>query len=86
VVDSPVGPHMERTANSYFNLNFDGAAGLEALSTAATSSLPYIRPLPVPEQPSPHSLNNINFILNPTGPDSSISEFQIWKHLPHTHR
>ena len=62
----------ERPVNNYFQANFEGAAGLEALSAAATNSLPYMRPLQAPDQPSPHSSNNLNFILNPTAPDGSV--------------
>jgi hypothetical protein len=64
----------ERPTNNYFQVSFEGAAGLEALSTAATNSLPYIRPLLGPEQPSSQSSNNLNFILNPEGPSGSIGE------------
>lgn len=72
---------QERPQNSYFPATFEGAPGLEALSVAATSNLQYLRPLPPPpeQQPSPHASNNLNFILNPTGPDrsSSVSSSQI---------
>ncbi|KAG9239310.1 hypothetical protein BJ875DRAFT_221903 [Amylocarpus encephaloides] len=65
-----VVPRMsERPANPYYNVNFDEAPGLEALSAAATGSLQYLRPLPVAEQPPAHSSNNLNFILNPAGPE-----------------
>lgn len=66
----------ERPHESYFNMPFDQASGLEALSTAATSNFQYIRPLSVPvpspvdAHASPHSSNNLNFILNPTRPET----------------
>jgi hypothetical protein len=65
----------ERSADIYYGMSFDQAPGLEALSTAATSGFQYIRPLSVSAQShgdaqaSPHSSNNLNFILNPAGPD-----------------
>lgn len=68
----------ERSAESYFNMPFDQAPGLEALSAAATSTFQYIRPLSVPMHSpgdinsSPHSSNNLNFILNPTDAEGSI--------------
>ncbi|TVY65642.1 Transcriptional regulatory protein moc3 [Lachnellula suecica] len=64
--------------NSYYNMQFDQASGLEALSAAATSNMQYARPFsaaaqsPLDAITSPHSSNNLNFILNPTGPDGSI--------------
>jgi hypothetical protein len=70
---SPVVLQTVTTENGYAHADYNGAAGLEALSAAATSSLPYIRPIPVPEHPSSHSSNNINFILNPTSSDSAMS-------------
>lgn len=52
------------------------APGLEALSTAATSNMQYIRQVSVPES-SPrgintpqHFTNNIDFILNPVGTEN----------------
>lgn len=66
----------ERPSETYFNMPFDQAPGLEALSTAATSNFHYIRPLSVPvpspsdTHASPHSSNNLNFILNPTRPET----------------
>lgn len=66
----------ERSAESYFHMPFDQAPGLEALSTAATTNFHYIRPLSVPvpspgdTHASPHSSNNLNFILNPTRPET----------------
>jgi hypothetical protein len=68
----------ERSAENYFNMSFDQAPGLEALSAAATSNFQYARPLSVPVHSpgdinaSPHSSNNLNFILNPTDTDGSI--------------
>ncbi|KAE9379587.1 hypothetical protein N431DRAFT_159847 [Stipitochalara longipes BDJ] len=68
----------ERSAEGYFGVPFDQASGLEALSEAATSNLQYIRPVSVPVHTpgdlnaSPHSSNNINFLLNPTEAEGSI--------------
>lgn len=60
--------------------SFEEAPGLEALSTAATTNMEYMRQLSVPLQ-SPrgintpqHSVNNIDFILNPTGPEGRLSK------------
>jgi hypothetical protein len=69
----------ERPAESVFNIPCDEAPGLEALSTPATRNFEYIQPLAV-ESPgdaivSQHSSNNLNFILNPTGPEGGISMF-----------
>jgi hypothetical protein len=69
----------ERSAENYFSMPFDQAPGLEALSAAATSNFQYIRPLSVAVHSpgdintSPHSSNNLNFILNPTDVEGSIS-------------
>lgn len=69
----------ERLAENYFHVPFDQAPGLEALSTAATGNFHYIRPLSASAQSpgdanvSPHSSNNLNFILNPAGPDGALS-------------
>ncbi len=76
-------PHIEgdRSVDGYFNGSFDQASGLEALSEAATSNLQYIRPVSVPVHTpgdlnaSQHLSNNINFLLNPTDPESSIGRF-----------
>jgi hypothetical protein len=68
----------ERSVESYFGVPFDQASGLEALSEAATSNFQYIRPVSVPMHSpgdinaSPHSSNNLNFILNPTEAEASI--------------
>jgi hypothetical protein len=68
----------ERSAENYFNMPFDQASGLEALSEAATSNFQYIRLVSVPghspgdTNASPHSSNNLNFILNPTEADGSV--------------
>lgn len=68
----------ERPGESYFSVPFDQASGLEALSEAATSNLQYIRPVSIPVHSpgdinaSPHSSNNLNFILNPTEADGLI--------------
>lgn len=67
----------EHPENPYFHMQYDQAPGLEALSAAATSNMQYIRPFSAPTHSpleataSPHSSNNLNFILNPTGPDRS---------------
>jgi hypothetical protein len=69
---------------SYFHLPYDDAPGLEALSAAATSNLDYIRPLSIPAHSprdaivSPPSSNNLNFILNPTGPDGPSACDTTW--------
>ena len=63
----------ERPADSYFNMSFDQPSGLEALSTAATTGFQYIRPRSVGA--SPPSSNNLNFILNPAGPDRSVGMY-----------
>jgi hypothetical protein len=68
----------ERSAENYFSVPFDQASGLEALSEAATSNFQYIRPVSAPMHSpgdinaSPHSSNNLNFILNPTEAEVSI--------------
>jgi hypothetical protein len=73
-----LAPQVEERSDNYYNMSFDQAPGLEALSTAATSGFHYIRPLSVSAQShgdaqaSPHSSNNLNFILNPAGPDGSV--------------
>lgn len=69
----------ERSADNFFNMPFDDAPGLEALSAAATSNYEYIRPVSsVVQSPgegnvSQQSSNNLNFILNPAGPEGSMS-------------
>ncbi len=70
---SAISPQVDaRQPENYFALPFDQAPGLEALSTAATSNFQYIRPSPVDAQASPHQTNNLNFILNPARPESSL--------------
>jgi hypothetical protein len=70
----------ERPADNYFPMQYDQTSGLEALSTAATGNYQYMRTLSVPGQsppdanPSPHS-NNLNFILNPAGPERSVGMY-----------
>lgn len=70
----------ERVAETYFT--YDGAPGLEALSTAATSNYDWKRPLSLPA-PSPNThvspSNTLNFILNPAGPDAS--EYVHFQHV-----
>jgi hypothetical protein len=61
----------ERPAGSPFNI------GLEALAEASTFQ--YTRPapgiLPADAHASPHASNNLNFILNPAGPEVSMGTF-----------
>lgn len=69
----------ERPAESLFHIPYDDAPGLEALSAAATSNFEYIRPISAAVQSpgeasvSQHSSNNLNFILNPAGPEGGMS-------------
>jgi hypothetical protein len=69
----------ERPAESLFHIPYDDAPGLEALSAAATSNFEYIRPLssavqsPEEGPVSQHSSNNLQFILNPAGPEGAMS-------------
>jgi hypothetical protein len=73
----------ERQHESFFNMPFDQTSGLEALSTAATTNFQYIRPLSVPvpspgeAHASPHSSNNLNFILNPTRPETPRGRLSV---------
>ncbi|KAK6585410.1 hypothetical protein PZA11_002137 [Diplocarpon coronariae] len=70
---STVSPQVEdRQQEAYFNVCSDQAPGLEALSTAAASGFQYIRPLRVDAQAPHHQSNNLNFILNPARPESSL--------------
>jgi hypothetical protein len=68
----------ESQTEGYFPMSFDQASGLEALSAAATNSYQYLRPLSVSRQSqgdshaSPHTSNNLNFILNPAVPERSF--------------
>jgi hypothetical protein len=74
----------ERPPDNYFNVTYDQAPGLEALSTAATSDYQYTRPLSLPSHSpgdtntSSHASNNLNFILNPVGSDGSIGMYLAW--------
>lgn len=70
-----VPQYEERQEEPYFPMSFDEAPGLEALSAAAAGNFHYIRQTSVPAQSpvSPHSTNNLNFILNPTGPDGTVA-------------
>lgn len=79
----PVSRMQGRPAEPYYNMSYDQASGLEALSAAATGSLQYtgMRPMSVvgtsaadATHPSPHSSNNLNFILNPAGPEGSLGK------------
>ncbi|KAJ8065820.1 hypothetical protein OCU04_006483 [Sclerotinia nivalis] len=71
---------VDTTSDGAYNYpSFEKAPGLEALSTAATTNIEYMRQLSVPVQ-SPrgintpqHSVNNLDFILNPTGPEGRLS-------------
>ena len=89
IVSPAVVPQLEETVgDTYFHVPFDEAPGLEALSTAATANFEYIRQLPVTIQSpgdmingSLHSTNNLDFILNPAGPDGTIGiyyNFRAW--------
>jgi hypothetical protein len=60
----------DRHVNSFLHLPYDEAPGLETLSAAATSNFEYLQPLSA--NMSPPSSNNLNFILNPAGPESSL--------------
>ncbi|EKD20866.1 Zn(II)2Cys6 transcription factor [Drepanopeziza brunnea f. sp. 'multigermtubi' MB_m1] len=74
-ISAPVVPPRgdEKPQGSYLNIPYEQAPGLEALSAAATSTFQYIRPSPADSHASPYQSNNLNFILNPTGPESSLS-------------
>ena len=78
-------PPEDGSAGSYTGMSFDQAPGLEALSAAATSNFQYSRPLAVATpspgdiNASPHSSNNLNFILNPTNTDASAGTLEIPK-------
>ena len=66
----------ERPAETSFHIPpYDDAPGLEALSTAAAGNFEYIRPLSATgnRTVSQHSSNKLNFILNPAGPEGSMS-------------
>ncbi|ESZ93520.1 hypothetical protein SBOR_6101 [Sclerotinia borealis F-4128] len=76
----PTTSTMDETGDAAYNHpSFEKVPGLEALSTAATTNMEYLRQLSVPAQ-SPrgintpqHSVNNLDFILNPTGPEDRLS-------------
>ncbi|KAH7409423.1 hypothetical protein BKA64DRAFT_397131 [Cadophora sp. MPI-SDFR-AT-0126] len=70
IVTSP--PAEERPSETFFNIPYDQAPGLEALSAAATSTFQYIEPSTGDAQTSLHQSNKLNFILNPTRPESSL--------------
>lgn len=65
-------PQMEERPENYFHIPLSQASGLEALSAAATASYQYIRPVEASPGETPHSSNNLNFILNPAAPEGSI--------------
>lgn len=78
--DSTIAQGLEdRPTENYFHMPYDDASGLEALSAAATSKFEYVRPLSAAVQsPSEgsvthHSSNNLDFILNPVGPEGNMS-------------
>ncbi|KAG9242963.1 hypothetical protein BJ878DRAFT_143184 [Calycina marina] len=62
--------------------------GLEALSAAATSNFENVRPLSVPTTPgsystfTPSNSNNLDFILNPTRPDTRSPQSDRSRHSP----
>lgn len=66
---------MEERPENYFHIPLSQASGLEALSAAATASYQYIRPVEASPGETPHSSNNLNFILNPAAPEGSIGRF-----------
>ena len=76
----PTTTAMEETDDCAYNYPLVVEAhGLEALSTVATANMEYMRQLSAPAQ-SPrsintpqHSVNNLDFILNPTGPEDRLS-------------
>lgn len=67
--------------------SFRTASGLDALSTAATIDIEYMRQLSMPIQtPRPintpqHSVNNLDFILNPAGSEGRLSEKMILSYI-----
>jgi hypothetical protein len=63
---------MEERSDNYFHMPISQASGLEALSAAATANFQYMRPAGLSPGDAPHSSNNLNFILNPAGPEGSI--------------
>ncbi|KAG4027485.1 hypothetical protein MFRU_029g00090 [Monilinia fructicola] len=76
----PTTTTMDGASDGAFNHpSFEKAPGLEALSTAATTNLEYMRQLSVPVQSSrgintpQYSVNNLDFILNPTGSEGRLS-------------
>jgi len=66
-------PQIEERAENYFQMPLTQASGLEALSAAATANFEYMRPVGLSPGDTPHSSNNLNFILNPAGPERSTS-------------
>jgi hypothetical protein len=70
-----VVPQMEDRPDNYFHMPMSQASGLDALSAAATASFQYMRPTGISPGDTPHSSNNLNFILNPAGPEGSIGKF-----------
>ncbi|KAL3425207.1 zn 2cys6 transcription factor [Phlyctema vagabunda] len=73
-------PQVEGSpGDNYFRVPYDEAPGLEALSAAAINDFQYLRPGSVTSQTpqesnaSPYSSNNLNFILNPPGPEGAMS-------------
>jgi len=80
-----VRPSEEKSTRSHVGMSFDQAPGLEALSAAATSNFQYSRslsvamPSPGDINASPHSSNNLNFILNPTDTEASVGRLETCK-------
>lgn len=63
-------PQIEQIREKYYSMASTQASGLEALSAAAaTANFEYLRPTGLSAGYVPHSSNNINFILNPAGPE-----------------
>lgn len=67
-----LGPQIEERVESYYAIASSQANGLEALSTAATTNFAYVRPAGLSPGDMPHSSNNLNFILNPAGPEIPV--------------
>ncbi|RDW71056.1 hypothetical protein BP6252_07619 [Coleophoma cylindrospora] len=84
----------ERQDPNYFRAPYDQAPGLEALSAAAISDFQFLRPAsgashsqtPQDSTTSPYSSNNLNFILNPTGPERAQTSPPIDPSLSSTPR
>lgn len=66
-------PQIEQIREKYSSIASTQASGLEALSAAATANFEYMRPGGLSASYVTHSSNNINFILNPAGPEINMS-------------